>query len=229
MTHIEIARRFVATQFPLATDAIVGGSTATETRTATSDIDLLLLGPVEMLDGAASLAANFGFEGESIEVFAYTPESFDWWAARGVEQCRPVIVDMLVHGNVIRESNAIVDLRGRWQAVLQAGPVRDTHRDDMLRYVITDLIDDLRDAEDSFEQRVIMSGLMEELAALMLLTNGRWLGTGKHLARQLRSLSPDRTAALATPFMTGDSEGFAAVAERELERAGGRLREGFVR
>lgn len=229
MEPLEIARAFVDERFPLASGAVVAGSTAAGTRTATSDIDLLLIGPEEMLEGALSLACSHEFAGEAVEVFAYTEEGFETWAARGVEQHRPVIVDMLVHGTPIRDGALLGRLRDRWQPVLQAGPVPDAHRDDLLRYAVTDLTDDLRDAEDAFERHAIMALLLEQIGALVLLSNGRWLGAGKHLVRRLRELSPDRAAALASPLVAGDAAAFADAAERELERAGGRLREGFVR
>lgn len=221
--------RFVAAHFPLAEAAVVGGSTSTGTRTATSDIDLLLLGPPAMLDGDDSRAATWSFEGEAIEVFAYAEHGFERWAARGVEQCRPVIVDMLVRGTAVRDGALLDALRARWAPILAQGPSVDAHRINLLRYAVTDLVDDLRDAEDPFERHVTMACLLEQVAALALLSNGRWLGSGKHLARQLRKWSPDRAAALAEPFVAGDAPGFLRAAERELDRAGGRLREGFVR
>lgn len=229
MEHLEIVRRFVQARFPLAEGVIVGGSTSTGTRTASSDIDLLLLGPAAMLEGDDSLAATCAFGGEAIEVFAYDEQGFERWAALGVEQCRPVIVDMLVHGELLRDSALVRALRHRWAPILSRGPAVDAHRIDLLRYTVTDLVDDLRDAEDPFERHATMARLLEQVAALALLSNGRWLGTGKHLARRLREWSPDRSAALAAPFIAGDARGLLLAAERELERAGGRLREGFVR
>lgn len=229
MEALDVARAFIDERFPLAQAAVVGGSTATRTRTTTSDIDLLLLGPRTMLDGGDSLAATCLHRGELIELFAYTEDGFERWAARGVAQHRPVIVDVLVHGMIIRDGAVLHALRARWAAVLAAGPVVDEHRIDLLRYAVTDLLDDLRDAEDAFEQHVTMASLLEQVASLALLSNGRWLGAGKHLARRLREWSPARAAQLADPFVAGDVVRFADAAGRELERAGGPLREGFVR
>lgn len=182
-----------------------------------------------MLDGADSLAASYRYDRGPVEVFAYTEAGFEQWAERGLEQCRPVIVDMLVHGVAVLDDQLVEGLRERWTPVLARGPVVDQQRIDLLRYAVTDLLDDLRDAHDPFERHVTLAALLEQVAALALLSNGRWLGAGKHLARRLREWNPVRAAALATPFIAGDAAGFLAAAERELDRAGGRLREGFVR
>lgn len=177
MDHLDIAPRFVAERFPLAEGAVVGGSTASGARTATSDIDLLLLGPSTMLDGADSLAASYRSDGGPVEVFAYTEAGFEQWAERGLEQCRPVIVDMLVHVVASLDGHLLERLREHWTPVLARGPVVDERRIELLRYAVTDLLDDLHDAHDPFERHVTLAALLEQVAALALMSNGRWLGS----------------------------------------------------
>lgn len=99
----------------------------------------------------------------------------------------------------------------------------------MRRYVVTDILDDLADATDPLEAHVLMHTLFLEISELVLLANGRWIGAGKHLPRRLRDWDPERAAALADPYLTGDRPAFLAAASRELEAAGGRLQAGHVR
>lgn len=230
MELLDLARRFVDAQFPLATVVIVAGSAARGTRTATSDIDLLLIGPDEMFtEGTDSLAASFAFDGEVFEVFAYTEDGFNRWAARGVEQQRPVIVEMLVEGSALRSGPELDGLLARWKPVFARGPVSDPHELAMRRYVITDLLDDLTDSTDRLEQHVIMASLFEQLGGLLLVSNHRWIGAGKYLPRRLRAWDPERTDQLAAPFLAGDVAGALAIAQRELDAAGGRVQAGFTR
>lgn len=229
MKHRDVAERFIATRFPGASIAIVAGSTARGERTASSDIDLLLVGDGVFDDARQSMAGGFAFEGEFFEVFAYTGQGFTEWAERALAQYRPVIVHMLVEGVEIRGGEPLRDLRARWAPALAAGPALDAHELDLRRYVITDQLDDLRDARDPLEQRVLASVLFEKTAELMLLTERRWIGAGKYLPRRLRELSPDRTHALARPLLEPDFAAFADAVEAELERAGGRVQIGFVR
>jgi predicted nucleotidyltransferase len=234
MEHRQVVERFIEARFPAAAIAVVAGSTARGTRTSTSDIDLLLIGEDLFRDGALgadrqSLAGGFEFEGEFFEVFAYTPQGYEEWADRGLAQFRPVIVHMLMEGVEVRGGEALAGLRMQWAPVLAAGPIVDAHALDLRRYIITDQLDDLRDAQDPLERQVIAGLLFERIAELMLLAERRWIGAGKYLPRRLRELSVERTDALAQPVLDRDFETFAARVEHELDLAGGRVQAGFVR
>ncbi|HJB63197.1 MAG TPA: nucleotidyltransferase domain-containing protein [Candidatus Microbacterium pullistercoris] len=229
MNSFDVAAQFVSAEFPAASIAVVAGSTARGERTETSDIDLLLIGPDRMFHGSSSTAATFGFGGEVIEVFAYTPAAFEEWAEGGIAQFRPVIVEMLVHGEVLRDDGSLEPLRERWRAALFAGSSPSEEQLAMKRYVVTDVWDDLCDARDPLEERVLMSTLFREVAELALLTHGRWIGTGKYLARRLREWDQQRSEALALPYIAGDRDAFLAAAGRELTACGGRVQIGHTR
>lgn len=240
MEQLPIIQRFIETHFRHAGVAAVAGSTGRGTRTRSSDIDLLLIGDDVFRDSVAeamgdgahartSFAGGIDFEGEFFEVFAYTFEGYAEWAGRGVDQFRPAIVHMLVEGVPVRGDDALRQLRAQWSAVLADGPRPDAHELEFRRYMLTDQLDDLRDAEDPLERTVIAGLLFERTAELMLLTDGRWIGAGKYLPRRLREMSERRTEALATPLLNRDFEAFADRVEHELETAGGRVQAGFVR
>lgn len=160
---------------------------------------------------------------------AHTPERFDQWARRGVTQCRPTIVQILVDGIVIRGGPELDELRGRWRATLATGPEVDRSDLATRRYLITNLLDDLRDAADPLERQVVAANLFEKTGELMLITGGHWIGLGKYLPRRLRELSGQRTERLSDPLLRGDLETFADRVEAELNLAGGRVQAGFVR
>lgn len=230
MDHAAVAERFIAARYPRASVAVIGGSTARGERTATSDIDLLLLGD-EIFDeaGKTSEASTHAFDGEIFEVFAYTSEGFTTWAERGVAQHRPVIVHMLVEGTAIRDDGTLLARRGTWQEIIDAGPVLSPDESALRRYVISDLLDDLHDASDPLEKQVLASLLFERTAELMLLAERRWIGAGKWLPRRLREMSRERAELLAEPLLADDLTLFAARVEEELRRVGGRVQAGFVR
>jgi predicted nucleotidyltransferase len=229
MRYLELCERFIDQEFPDAEIAVVAGSTARGNRTPSSDIDVLIVGDDLFADESTSLAATFSFGGEVFEVFAYTHDGFSEWADRGISDHRPVIVHMLVEGHEVRGGEALSALRDRWGETLADGPIVSEHEIAMRRYGITDLLDDLRDSGDDLERNVIAWSLFEKVAELMLLTERRWVGTGKYLPRRLRELSPDRADSLSSPLLQGDLQAFAASVEGELSRAGGRVHEGFVR
>lgn len=230
MDPLALAERFIDARYPDASVAIVAGSTARGERTATSDIDLLLIGQhLFPSEAQISEASTHQFEGEIFEVFAYTPAGFTEWAERGIRQHRPVTVHMLVEGTPIRDDGTLAALRQRWRQVLDAGPALSAHESAFRRYVITDLLDDLRDATDPLERRVVASALFERTAELILLGEHRWVATGKWLPRRLRALDSERADLLSGPLLDDDYGAFAARVDAELGCAGGRVQSGFVR
>jgi Nucleotidyltransferase domain len=234
MDHLALAERFIAAHFPAATSVILAGSTARGTRTPSSDLDLLVIGESLFADvpaatGISSHAATYGFEGEAVEVFAYTPSGFEEWARRGVAQHRPVIVHMLVEGLTLRAGPELPSLRERWASVLDAGPTVSEAESATRRYVITDLLDDYRDVRDPLERHQLAAALFDRTAELILLTNGRWIASGKWLPRRLRDFDPQRARLLSAPLLAGDHTSFAAQIEHELDIAGGRIHEGYER
>ncbi len=229
MDYPNLVERFVSHHFPKADVAVLAGSTARGTRTSTSDIDLLLLGEELFADDRTSLAATYRFESEVVEVFAYTEVGFGVWADRGFEQHRPVIVQMLIDGTAVRGSAEHEKYKDEWAFRYEAGPTLSRAEAMSRRYVITDLLDDYRDATAPVERHLLAALLYERIAELILLTNSRWMGAGKYLPRRLTDFDPDRAARLAAPLIEGRHDQFAAVVEIELERAGGRVQEGFQR
>ncbi|GGF47184.1 hypothetical protein GCM10010922_23740 [Microbacterium sorbitolivorans] len=229
MSYLAIVERFVSHHFPHASVALLAGSTARGTRTSTSDIDLLLLGEEIFADDRTSLAATYRFEDEIFEVFAYTEAGFTVWANRGFEQHRPVIVQMLIDGIAVRGATEHERYKHEWSSKYAAGPSLDPAEATFRRYVITDLLDDYRDATDPVERHILAALLYEKTAELILLSNSRWIGAGKYLPRRLTEFDPDRASALATPLTESQHDRFATQIEIELDRAGGRVQEGFHR
>jgi hypothetical protein len=225
-----LATDFSSDRFPDAHHVIVAGSTSTGQRTPSSDIDLLVIGPPSMFDGAAtSLAQTTQYGGEIFEVFAYTAEAFDSWASKGIDESRPTIVHMLLDGIAIKHGSELTDLRGSYQERISAGPRISDHELDLRRYRLTDLADDLISLTDALEVAVVKAALFDELASFLLLANNQWLGSGKWLARRLRQWDGRIAHELTDALLSDDSALLLAKTSELLEPHGGRLQAEFVR
>ncbi len=225
-----LAEAFVAERFPAADGVVLGGSAATGTTTATSDVDLLLVGPAEMFEhGRTSLAAAYEHADRLVEVFAYTPKTYRTWAERELDGHRPVILVMLRDGVVLRESAEVAALRDWAREALDRGPSITPHALDVRRYMVSALLDDLGDARDPGERSLLLAEAFRALAELLLLAHGRWLGSGKWLLRRLREWDSAVTQVLVDVFVAGDVPGFIRRAEELLAPLGGRLQAGMVR
>jgi hypothetical protein len=229
MDYLDLSERFTAYRFPTAAVALVAGSTARQTRTDTSDIDLLLIDDDLFAGERSRLAATYKFEDEVFGALAYTRDAFEQWARWGLVQYRPVIVQMLLEGVALRGCRPLAELRDSWRGVIAVGPVISQHELDTRRYAITDLLDDLRDSADPLERNVIAFALFERVAELVLLCNRHWIGTDRSLPRPLRGFDNDRADSLSVPLLNGNLSFLADATEHELNIAGGRVQGGFVR
>lgn len=228
-----VALRFCDAEYRGATTIVLGGSSSSGRRTATSDIDLLLIAPAATFGegvaddhGEARVAHRHG---ERLDVFAYTVAGFRDWAERDFGSLRPVLPYLLTEGMPLRAGDEFEPLR-RWSAErLVAGPRPTAHQLELRRYAITDLIDDLGDATDPLAVAAIRADLLRALGELATLAAGAWLGSGKWLARRLRAADPAAAERLEAFAAERDPSHAAAAASRMLDGLGGRVDADFTR
>ncbi|MBW8870787.1 MAG: nucleotidyltransferase domain-containing protein [Leifsonia sp.] len=233
-----VALRFCDTDYPGATTVVLGGSSSTGRRTATSDIDILLIAPAATFAGADPTAGDrvahgearvAHRDGERIDVFAYTVEGYRDWADRDFASLRPVLPYLLTEGVPLRTGTEFGELR-QWSAErLARGPRLSDHKLELRRYAVTDLIDDLADDTDRLTAAAIRADLFRALGELALLTAKAWLGSGKWLARRLAAADPSAAAQLTDFAAEPGNTQAAAIASGLLERLGGRVDEDLTR
>jgi len=228
-----VALRFCDAAYPGATTVVLGGSTAAGRRTATSDIDLLVIAPPPAFGPAA--AEDHGEarvahrDGERLDVFAYTVAGFRDWAERDFASLRPVLPFLLTEGTPLRRGDEFRALRDECAERLADGPRLSAHDRELRRYALTDLIDDLSDAADALTAAAIRADLFRGLGELATLAAGAWLGSGKWLARRLRAADASTAEQLEAFAREPDPSRAAAAASRLLDALGGRVDGDFTR
>lgn len=83
---------------------------------------------------------------------------------------------------------------------------------DYQRYILTDLLEDLRGCTDPVERVHLVAHMLQRTSELALLAGGHWLGKGKWLSRRLADADLD----------------FAAAVAQALDQAGGPLWDGYT-
>lgn len=225
----EAALAYAAERYPLAELVVVAGSAA-GVRRPRSDIDLLVIGPAAMFPGEVIEAAHTDVrDGELFEVFASTPEAFRAHQVAGVQRFRPVSGQLLADGVAVLDLGVHDDLVAWNRALLDEGPHPSAAELAQRRYAVTNTLDDLLDAEDPAEVAVLAAFLFERLAELLLLANGRWIGSGRWLLRRLREWEPSFATALGTALAARDVPSLERLTLDALAPLGGRLLEGYVR
>jgi hypothetical protein len=216
------ARALVSERFPGALAAFLGGGILSARRTATSDLDIVVL-----IDGPpAPFRESLHWRGWPVELFVHDDESIGDYFARDAGKRKPTLARMVAEGVTLTDHGPAAAAREQARAVLAAGPPLPSAAElELHRYGLTDSLDDLAGSTDDGETAVICWTLWTDTAKLALLLAGSWLGGGKWLLRELRAADPALAADMVAAI--GNPQRLTALADRVLDRAGGRRFDGF--
>lgn len=219
----ELVKGYLAEAYPDLRAAMLTGSVVRGTATATSDLDVVVLLPA----GVGSRRDTVGWEGRTVDVFGYDPVALERWLSHDTEQRRPALCSMVLDGVLIAGSVAAAEeAKAAALRVFEAGPrPYDEAALQRMRYVMTDVLLDVRTATDRAEALLLAATLVTDAVTLLFATVGRWTGNGKWLLRELRAYDPGLARTLAEAHdglaRTGDAGPLVAVAEEILARCGG--------
>ncbi|MFG1908337.1 nucleotidyltransferase domain-containing protein [Kribbella sp. NPDC048928] len=222
---IDLARQLVSELYPDARAAWLGGSVARGDATPTSDLDITVL-----QDGPA-LRKSIEYGGWPVELFVHTEKSLRYFADKDQARRQPTMMRLVGESVVLLDTDGSgARLQQDFLAEVAAGP-RPLTADELslLRYTITDLLEDLASAVGDV-QLAIKSVLWQEAARLLLTGSGHWSGTGKGLLRELTTYDvahgTNHAGALLDGVRASDARLVTAV-DNILASHGGRLFAGF--
>lgn len=226
---VALAERALAMRHPDAAYGFAAGSIVRGEATATSDLDLVVV-----YDAVKSARrASFTLEGTPVETFIHDPETLAWAFRDEAGVARCAMLTMVSEGRICgARRRGAKALQARARARLAKGPrPLDAARRDLLRYHVTDKIDDLRDPRPTEQLPALGFMLYDTLAELILRGAGRWAANGKWIPRSLRALDPATGDAFVAAFdallVRRDPAPLVAFAETVLEPHGGWLFDGY--
>ncbi|WP_175073963.1 nucleotidyltransferase domain-containing protein [Terribacillus sp. AE2B 122] len=224
----DTAKRFIETNHPECEGALLAGSCARGEATATSDLDIIILYEGENRAYRESLL----FDGWPVEVFVYTGEAYRNFFVSDAKRGIPSMPRMASEAIILKDSPAIIKMRSEASSIFTAGPSPwDKQKIAHNRYMITNLIDDFLDKEVGGEAYFLANAIVNDLAIFTLRTRKHWIGSGKWMYRELRSMDSN----LATQFEQSleafykqqDKGPIVQLADACLGPFGGRLFEGY--
>jgi hypothetical protein len=229
MEPIDAATRVVDTRFPTCRAAFLSASVLSSRRTPTSDLDIVVV-----LDGPlAPYRETIRGHGWMIELFVHTRGSLLYFYERELQQRRCTLATMCASGTVLSSIDGEdVAIKVQAQRIIDAGPAPLSIVElDQRRYGLTDTLDDLRGTADPVEMAFIAGHLLASAGELVLLSQRRWTGQSKWLARHLAEAPGGFAALLANGvnvlLATGDKQSMIDAVGAVLDLAGGPLTEGY--
>ncbi|MDU0342210.1 nucleotidyltransferase domain-containing protein [Bosea rubneri] len=228
---LAVAEAVLASRYADAAFAFAAGSIMRGQGTWLSDIDLVVV--YDHLEAARR--ESFIAGGLPIEAFVHDPETLAWFVNADVARGCPSILNMVAEGVILGRAHdrAAALQRDVARRLAEGPPPLAQAQLNVLRYEITDAIDDLRGERSPGETMAIGAALHPRLAELALRGRGRWNGTGKWVPRLLQAadagLADRFEAAFRALFAAGASDLVIALAEQELAPHGGRLFDGDCR
>ncbi|MCO8171533.1 nucleotidyltransferase domain-containing protein [Pseudomonas sp. 21LCFQ02] len=225
---LAIAQHILDSRYPEAAYAFVAGSIMRGQGTYLSDIDLVVIYPRL----AAGRRESFIDRGVPVEAFVHDPGTLVWFIDADVKRGRPSLLNMIKEGLLIGPAQEAAELlRSEVIQRLAQGPEPlSADALNVLRYEITDAIDDLRGERSASEILAIGAMLYPKLVELALRGRGRWYGTGKWAPRLLAEVNAELAQrfdeAFRRLFAEADTQTVIELAEGELAPHGGLLFEG---
>ncbi|MFJ2555494.1 MULTISPECIES: nucleotidyltransferase domain-containing protein [unclassified Streptomyces] len=230
MDAIESARAVVDEHHADARAALLGGSVVTGRRTATSDLDIVVL-----LHGApAPYRASVQYADWPVEMFVHTEATWHAYVERELRRRRSPLLWMCADGLLLFDTDGLgARIAAEARRLTASGPSPESAEEiDDRRYAITDLLDDLAGSNDQSERLFVATELVRRTGELALAVGGSWGGGGKWLARRLETTAPELSTRLhhgLQEVLSGRVEPLVAVVEDVLGQAGGRLWVGYKR
>lgn len=224
---VVVAGRLVAEQYPHAQAAYLAGSSVTGESTATSDLDIVVV-----LDGQpAPYRRTLRYAGWVVELFVQTSTSLRHYWNKDLANRKPALLRMCTQGHILASRDGLAETYAvEAAALLAAGPQAPAAEQmEMQRYLLTDLLDDIRGSLNSTELTYLASTVVLAASELLLVHVNAWTGAGKWLPRQLAEIDSGIAERLATGLreVTRDRKLLIDAVLEVLNRVGGPLTEGF--
>lgn len=216
-------------KYPDANVIFLAGSVVRDEGTNTSDLDIVVL--YESLPNA--YRDSFIYAKWPVEAFVHDPETFNYFiqkvdAPTGVPSLAAMVSEGVELPSATSLSQQIKDIASDF---LREGPAQwSTKEIDSSRYLISDLIEDLREPRSQSEMYAIAILLYNAISNHFFRSKGLWSAKGKTIPRRLRRVDPtfsDRfESAFDSVFAKGKTSDLIALAGDLLSASGGFLFEG---
>ena len=232
MRHDPLAtiQKLIKERYIQAKAVFWGGSVAANQGTSASDLDLVIV----FEEVAHAYREAFIYDGWPIDAFIHDLNTLRYFCGKlEASDGKPALINMILHGQAILAQNSVsMEAKAIASEALANGP--DTWNQaqiDKERFLITDILDDIKSPKNKEEQIISAVHLFEPLLQFYFRAARKWTASGKSLIRLFKQENPELaeewTMAFEILIQTGDSTAVETVVTKILEPYGGYLWDGF--
>ncbi len=206
------------------------GSVSEGRGTRASDLDLVVV----FEEVAHAYREAFIYDGWPIDAFIHDLDTLQYFfeesrTGNGISG----LCYMILNGREVTNPSAFSkNVKTLAQEVLNAGPaIWDQEQINKERFLITDVLDDIKYPTGRDEQIASASWLLEALGQFYFRSQNKWCASGKSIIRYLKSDNPDLALefmqAFQGLFQTGNSAALELLVKKILDPYGGLFWNGF--
>jgi len=206
------------------------GSVSKNDGTSASDLDLVIV--YESIPTAYREA--FIYDTWPIDAFVHDINTLQYFFEESrVGNGISGLMNMIINGIIVTEPSTFSDdIKTLAQEILNVGPIPLTQDQiDKERFLITDILDDIKFPRNKNEQIASAVHLFEPLIQFYFRAQKKWSGSGKALMRLFKLENPylaqEWNKAFETLVKVGDASGIETVVTKILIEYGGLLWDGF--
>lgn len=227
----EEVRTFIKNNYSDVNISILAGSFVRGEATKTSDFDIVIINQKI----SHSYRETFSLNNRIYEVFIHSYDSCLQWFEKDLIRRKPSLQNMIKEGLLISGDNDMfTELKSIATKQVENGPSSFSKEElEDLRYLITDILDDLLGSESHDEWIFIVNDLIFPVLKLDIIMNGHWLANGKRLPRYYKNINNDMYDKLITSlnslYLDKSKNEFIDWVFDILNQYGGRLDHGYCR
>ena len=183
------AKDLFETRYQGADAVLVAGSVVRGEASTYSDLDLVVIFPKV----AAAYRESFTHKGWPVEAFIHDLETLRYFFYRvDRPEGSATLCEMVKEGlEVPAPTSSTREAKELAAEILREGPPKLTVEDiEDRRYMISEMIDDLREPRSRHEMNASAARLFSELGDFYCRSRGSWTGHGKGLLKRLKSQDP---------------------------------------
>ncbi len=226
----EIIKELIAKKYPSAKAVFWGGSVSKNQGTEASDLDLVIV--FKSLPNAYREA--FIYDGWPVDAFIHDLSTLHYFfeesrTSNGI----PGLITMITEGVEILDPNPLAnDVKLLAKKFKEGGPIPWSNEQiDKERFLLTDILDDIKFPKNREEQITSAVHLFEPLVQFHFRSQGKWSASGKSLIRLLKTENPDLAIEFNKSFddffKSYDTLGIENLVQKILAPYGGLLWDGF--